>query len=1310
VVGVWTIEVGGTARPYKSIDFERRLKRKSPTKFRALIQYYSGIDYFDLVQIKRDGTVEWKGFVETIKIEWDEDGRYLNINGRDTTVILWKKYIENFSNMHEDTAGFFGQVEANELVKFLLRTPKSDSVNDFPNNKEGWGIDNSKISCSATRTSVGDPNWTILRRRGFGWRNTGVPYNPTSLDVDGIISIAWSVAGAYPYLDAEDDANYIYSNTVDQEGIFTFSNIDINATNINETTLYVAWKPDRTWFPWDSTNCEVWISPDSGTTWIYIATFGGRSSPWYSNPWRRWSWDVSQYLDTVSKINVARVKFINKSSALTTYITHAYLGVSYQTGGDQNVEDKFDITFPSETIMGVYIESRMDNDSYPRNYKIVTVDEEKEDFDTDYSEVDPNTHINAPSDYHIDFDAYNNETAYMYRDFGANYFAEYFKHIIDFDVITDPIPDPAGGNGLMAGVYCLTNALGDLLAIELTGTFINVVVYRDPADVIAGGLPCLRVGANGSFSHSAEIDEGKTYKVQIERVGDEVTFTVWEDGTYFFEATKTGLGSTKYRYLLPAVTGNDAEATHTEVDIDDLYLETETELVAEVTNNTFRDILHSWTPTVMDNIRIKITSEGFGWLFDTVLLKIEAKLVSGSSATLQTALHDGIGWQSYTDFATYTSSSYEVKSKDVTSFLSTKAKIDAARLAITTKLGPDEIRITHAYLELQNGGVTVMTLNVDGWVNLTNEWVKAGADPYINSSDGDTSSITSVNDADTEEDIYYTFEDSPDTSVGWSISQVYVYKAEDCDYRVYKEAGCTPTYAIDQYIQAMSEDASYSTPVGPLNIAKSRLLDGINTVVEKCHAAYVPYEWWLEFVTNNTFHIDDRKGSDLSGSISFVKGTNLEGVDRTKSVVDTTQRVRIMGRGKGKRSEDVSSDWIEDVTAMGNANTFIEDVISRKTEVDPDEAEVLGQIYLETEAEPKDLLVVYVSRDTYASMAYDVGDDVTITDSLSGASGAYRIHNIKKMIDDNGEHVTLYVGAPWRTDVDAWVEIYSRLKELELTDSLVADWMGEGVNESKIDVKDAVTTSFEKTAKNDTVEAKPQTDPVWWMSPNPTAYTAPVNAVGTGQSVAGYYDYPNGRKWTHRDGWMEFSGTNADAVTRTLQIELRGETGEEIDIKLYQNPKLVFELKCVEPPAVTTWFNGDYFDIGMYHSTNTIGYLFRIVRSAAGFTAYARWNVDGNDWQETLIRTLTVNMKYRFEIIVESKASPKPLVIFSIYELETETGVEEKYPTSVVALDILTNKTVRPLYTLLSSNNNADPNKLCLVYMYRYKTEWEEVK
>ena len=159
---VWTIYVAhqkdvrlgnwGTARKWEKFEENKKVRQDSPPEFTATIEYDPSISFNDFIRFDRDGTPEWVGFVEDIQVAWDQSGRFHDLAGRDLTFLLWRKYVENFNNAISQTGGFFGNVNAVELIKFLLRTPRSDlpEVEDdslgqfsiYPFNKEGWGSTN----------------------------------------------------------------------------------------------------------------------------------------------------------------------------------------------------------------------------------------------------------------------------------------------------------------------------------------------------------------------------------------------------------------------------------------------------------------------------------------------------------------------------------------------------------------------------------------------------------------------------------------------------------------------------------------------------------------------------------------------------------------------------------------------------------------------------------------------------------------------------------------------------------------------------------------------------------------------------------------------------------------------------------------------------------------------------------------------------------------------------------------------------------------------------------------------------------------
>lgn len=1328
---VWTIEVGGSARNYRRVKFQRKLETNKPAKFEATIQYNANVDYWNLVEIKRDGTTEFKGFVEIIDIKWDENGRYLYIAGRDTKVILWKKYSDNFSNMHEDTKGFFGRVKAQDLITFLLRTPKSDFDPDaYPNNKEGWGLDVSRLSdFMAARTSVGDPNYTKLRRRGYGWRNSGDPFASDTDVVDAEISnVNWATHGAAPYLDVEDDANYISSDTANATAVYSFTDLPATATSVERVHLTVVWKPDSTWWSWIHTECDIYISPDGGTTWHYVGVFGGKGPTWWNpNPWRHFTWDISSMINSVSEVNNCRVKFVNISTSLTTNITQAYLSTGYTTGGTQETYDRFDIPFETETIVGVYVESRMDDESFPRDYDIVTVDNTKEDF-SGYTEEDPNSHIALVGTDHIDFNAYQNEDAWLRYDYGADYFGTYFKHTFDVKVVTDPVPE----DGIMAGVWCLSNRLDDLYGLMSSGTdeFVSLYVWRDPADIINGGAPCFVLreqdGAGATSSISAELTEGTTYSVAIERIGTSLIAIIYTGSTIFATLSITLTGGNSYRYMIPALTSNGetgSEAVNTNLFV--------TNFIAVNQDFTHENAVPWLNDSDVNYIWInnEVASEGLNddyyWManldgkYESITVSVAQvgirafTSIAGASCDIKVYLQveDGGSWIGCPSMTVVhnggTYANYLVNVPAGT--LDTLAKINYARLKIvyeTHIAGVGVINISKAWLHIEGTAYWTRTANTD--IDIDDLRIEK-----------ETILVTVTNNI--YRDIIHSWTPqsmdhlriritSQDLTHSWAISQVYVYKAESCDYRVYKEAGCTPTYATDQYISALSFDSSYTTALGPLNLSRSRLIDVINTVVKQCHSAYVPYEWWLALDANNTFHFKNQKGG--SPAVSFVKGTNLGKVTRTKEVSDTVQRVRIIGRGEGKRQEDISSDWVEDVTAMGNVNSFYEDIVSKKSMVDKAMSELVAEIYLNEEGSPKDQPIITVHNDSYASMAYVVGDNITVTDSLTGTSGLHRIYNITKEVTGNGEVIVIVVDAPERDDADEWTELYRRLKELEVGGVTAADWTGEADKEDQVSTE-VITDFFEKTAKNDENNIKRDIkDPSWHMEPNPNGYIPPNDAFNAGPQTRGTparYSYANNMYWYHQNDWMKLIGPNAGNAIQTLLIELRGDDGEEIDVYMRQNPKLVFELKILEKITVPVeqWYNGDYFDVGLANAATDKGYFFRVKASGGAiFKIYACWNETGTpaDTQERLISTITRNVKYRLEIITEDT---NRLVIFNVYDIDQE----QKYPPSAVKTNMDRDMLVRPLYMYLSAfDDDSNPNVRATVYVYKFRTEWEKVQ
>jgi len=159
-------------------------------------------------------------------------------------------------------------------------------------------------------------------------------------------------------------------------------------------------------------------------------------------------------------------------------------------------------------------------------------------------------------------------------------------------------------------------------------------------------------------------------------------------------------------------------------------------------------------PKLMDDNFVK-DWEGQPWT--TCHLCIKARLFGGSFGDLYYDLWDGTSWQGATFFASYNSTNYETKSKDVTNKLNTTAKVNAARLALRVT---HAIQVTYAYLVLKKAdGETYATLQITVFTPSIRGWVEIGTEPWLDTDDGDTNSIRSPDDGSPHIHSYWDFQD-----------------------------------------------------------------------------------------------------------------------------------------------------------------------------------------------------------------------------------------------------------------------------------------------------------------------------------------------------------------------------------------------------------------------------------------------------------------------------------------------------------------------------------------------------------------------
>lgn len=1202
----YTIEVGGIARNFTKIPiFGKQLKTDTCTSFNCTIEYDDAnpVDYWDIVEIKKNDIVVWKGFVETINPHWDETGIFQDIGGRDNSLILWKKFNENFTNMHKGTDGFFGSVNPTELIKFLLRCPKSDLPNEYdvagkqlyPYNKSGWGIDVSKIS-SITASNVdsavqqlGDPTTLLSRKMSMGWKNSGIPQN-VDLLVTSEVSSEWLGIGSTPYIDTSDDANYINSNNVvNATAVYQIDNLSATASTIKFASVTVVWRPQPTPIPFSASLCRCEISTDGGSSWTTLNEFGTHNPPWFGpNPWRTYTfvfWGASSLSPSAFRGNNVRLRFTDLDSATGwtvwgntgTEITQAYVTVVYDESGKQDVGDKLTITLTQEEeIMGIYLESRADTNCFPLGYVIESVSNEMSDFTT-FTIVDP-TKVTA-TETQITIDAYKNRDTYVYKDFTAGYFNASF-HMYTQCTISAPIPEPTTPDGEILGIWALSNNVDDLYGLWSSGyNHLALYVWKDPDDIINGGDPCFILRENYSGATYEDVSPvltaGTIYTFNIERSGTGLTVTIYAGTTKTLFTTlhlTLHSGTYAYRYLFSGITSNTSSAIHTVAVIDYMMIETTEELVS-VTGNTYRDIIHSWSPKTMSKINIRITQAN--------------------------------------------------------------------------------------------------------------------------------------------------------TASAWGITQVYLYGADDLDYRVWYEEGTEPSFPLEQYIQAVTFDSTPTEAIGPINIPEGRLLETIYNIVQKLNESYVPYDVWMGMDDDNTIHIKNVRGTDKSATINFQLALNLSSNSYSKSVQDTAQRIKISGSGEGKTNDEVSSNFEEDVPAT--VHSWYEDIISMKDVSDYTMAKSIAQIQLLINKNPKEQIRFDISKDDYAPLAYDVGDTVTITDSLLGLATTTKIYNIDSTVDEQlGEQITITCGAPYEDVKTTWRAIFERLKTLERVGVIKADWVEQGTDSSAVDPT-ALATMFEATGQNDEQDAGTQQDVQWFISYSSTNLSgARGNDVWNSDGT-----YQSGKTPVHN---MDFAlkGTNGyikgpyssnafglgDGNMHYYLVERRYDdcndgNDEFHDITIAESPKMVIEIKLFATESggsPTAWIDGDTLDFGFKKAPDGIveadpldgtGYWFRIKCEGEGiFNVYACW--DGNDDDGTFITTIVQNVRYRYEIITDPTIQ---WVYFNVYDVTNNKTI----PYTALKRNANPSETVRPFHMCLFAKHSTDPDKQAIAYLYKLKIEYKRV-
>lgn len=542
-----------------------------------------------------------------------------------------------------------------------------------------------------------------------------------------------------------------------------------------------------------------------------------------------------------------------------------------------------------------------------------------------------------------------------------------------------------------------------------------------------------------------------------------------------------------------------------------------------------------------------------------------------------------------------------------------------------------------------------------------------------------------------------------DAPYEWHISQIYVYQADDRKYCIWNHGSgdtlgpyLSGNFVADDYVTTVNNS------IAPLNLGFGRLNESIQEVLNRCHEGYINWEAWVDFETLD-FHFAERRGSDKSNTISFIKGVNIGKIDKNTDQRNCVSRAKIVGKSESKISDEVSSDWVSNSTVETSLGTFYESAESIKSVSNLQTANVLANVETTVKGQAEILYEIEITNDTYDPLAYDVGDDVTIIDSLTGINGAYRIIKIVKDIDgDNNELITLYAStslnaSKYQDISNEFAKIRKQLKDIGFGINIVEDWLASGAQGNKID-SDKLTETWTKSAKNEEQFApKNETDPAWYTT------GTPLNNPVTGQNLLCY------------DDWFVIKGSKVINTTGTLRGYVKNdgsttssETGSPT-IGYINNPKFSVDIKVwvdgVNPETkATSWREGDQLIIGMGNTDFSSYFGFAINKYNDNYILHMVKKRSGELSGDSLLVVKDVNDT---QIIIDENIKiklgatvnwdNKNISYYVNGELVGVLPLDSTYETELFF----------PVFVNFLTANGSSITNWSQAYIYKYSSEWE---
>ena len=494
---------------------------------------------------------------------------------------------------------------------------------------------------------------------------------------------------------------------------------------------------------------------------------------------------------------------------------------------------------------------------------------------------------------------------------------------------------------------------------------------------------------------------------------------------------------------------------------------------------------------------------------------------------------------------------------------------------------------------------------------------------------------------------------------------------------------------------AIFGDVEKATPIGPINIPYSRVSDGIELIAENTiTASFIPYEWWFNYA--GSFYFAETRGTDKSASVHLVAGDHIAGSVKEQVTKQTSQRVRVVGRGETAEQDNNTSDWQEDTDEMDNINGFYEKIESEKSLSSKDESDTWAQVLLALNAPVRNEITIKMENDQYNAGQYDVGDIVTATDPDTGIIGTYRVKTIEKRINNSGGESVSVTLCKRRTDIiDRLSDLFKRMQTLENSSTYLDSMFAEGSRQTKLK-DDVVEDIWGQTASNKWATELPEDEAAATQIMESCAWVG-RGAIGWGCDKEEFTVY----------------GAAANAAGEVFVFDPL--------LKFSRDPRFTCEFEIDTDEEGEAWVNGDacWIRINQVHTlcgggdpTNpnkhccvpfgTADFGFYLLKTADNYELWAT-NDDKITYRNVKIANISIDVKY----IIEARLEWKEKIVKYYFgkadvdkdDLQWGFRLRAVLPISSIAID---EDNLCPFHILIDSAGGANIQGIVI---YRWKTQ-----